>query len=608
MKNIWNVLDINPTRNSRDIKHAYAKHLKIIKPDKNPIQFKELREAYEIALSQCLTTDTTVVQSTSQHADNPITAYSVNTDTDTTQPNTESDGTFNSFVTVSKAIKKLNDTLEKCTSQKAADHLEELMSSDTFINLETRQFFESELLEYFSINKNIPIELLVKAKNIFSWDDPYHPYRYHFSRIIELAKQAEYALAVRKTLTELAACNTWQFKSDKVSMRRGKAANLLLTEWNPSYFSKQIKKPWVTASLRELFTYIKNKHGQSYKLALDPRIVAYWEDASRIPTFGIWTSGLIYMCVLIGTYITLDYLGHDYLRDISRSREYKPALTFVSIITTIPIAFSIHLLIHNIFIRYSNSINRSIIKLNQWNSFITNDNRAIFTAILITFTFMAVAFEVPNTWSTELIIIGYLITYYWIRDLITLVPLTIVAGVYNSLVNNLSSIIYLEHNYASIFLFSLFIASSLWLLYQWLSIKFNYKMHYVLFILLSGLMAALISGSTRNIMPSNTTPQIISQDRNEYMQRTYDDELPYLKDNITLKINKRNTSDKLQPNPVHIIDDASSSGSIHDRNEVDYSELYKLVPPRSSTPANPPATFIDRNEQNIFGCNYKRDC
>lgn len=50
MASIWDILDMTPSQDSKKIKEAYAKQLKLAHPEEDPQGFKDLREAYAQAL------------------------------------------------------------------------------------------------------------------------------------------------------------------------------------------------------------------------------------------------------------------------------------------------------------------------------------------------------------------------------------------------------------------------------------------------------------------------------------------------------------------------------------------------------------------------------
>lgn len=48
--NLWTALKISPTRDIKEIKRAYARELKVTRPDENPEAFQVLYDAYQMAL------------------------------------------------------------------------------------------------------------------------------------------------------------------------------------------------------------------------------------------------------------------------------------------------------------------------------------------------------------------------------------------------------------------------------------------------------------------------------------------------------------------------------------------------------------------------------
>ena len=49
-RSLWAILGTEPTGDERALKRAYAKRLKVTRPEDDPAAFQELREAYEYAL------------------------------------------------------------------------------------------------------------------------------------------------------------------------------------------------------------------------------------------------------------------------------------------------------------------------------------------------------------------------------------------------------------------------------------------------------------------------------------------------------------------------------------------------------------------------------
>lgn len=53
MSNFWDVLGITATKDKKKIRKAYSNLIKLYHPEDNPIEYKKIRDAYELAISYC---------------------------------------------------------------------------------------------------------------------------------------------------------------------------------------------------------------------------------------------------------------------------------------------------------------------------------------------------------------------------------------------------------------------------------------------------------------------------------------------------------------------------------------------------------------------------
>jgi hypothetical protein len=71
--NIWQILGIEPSQDTGEIKKAYAAKLKVTRPDDNAAAYQQLRGAYQLALEHAKSTPfTSAVSNKNQHSDGSL--------------------------------------------------------------------------------------------------------------------------------------------------------------------------------------------------------------------------------------------------------------------------------------------------------------------------------------------------------------------------------------------------------------------------------------------------------------------------------------------------------------------------------------------------------
>jgi hypothetical protein len=238
--NIWDVLGIETTNDERSIKRAYAKKLKITRPDEDPIAFQLLRDCYQVALRHAAWSREQAAEGEAAPAtEQPVTLDK--TDTRAPEPPAaeppeqpqDVEQIWQSFI--GSCIHTPLHDVAPDTEQK----LQQLFTSDTLLNLELR-----DAMEYRAILFCVAISAKDEAGeamshamvDFFGWKNDVR----HLHRINPTATQAAIE---RYTATR----NYPDFEAE--ANQGDKAMRYLLADSHPSHsihlfnsrFVKQIK-------------------------------------------------------------------------------------------------------------------------------------------------------------------------------------------------------------------------------------------------------------------------------------------------------------------------------------------------------------------------------
>lgn len=133
----FEVLGINPTKDTKEIKRAYSKMLQLHSPESDPEGFQKIREAYEEATAK---------------------SYEEDTSTKTLTP-------IDEFMLKFKAC---YDNFEKRIDQNS---WRELLDSDICLNIETGKEIGERILAFIMENYNFPYEIWSLFNSYFSWSN-----------------------------------------------------------------------------------------------------------------------------------------------------------------------------------------------------------------------------------------------------------------------------------------------------------------------------------------------------------------------------------------------------------------------------------------------------
>jgi len=281
--NIWQVLEIKRTNDKKVVKRAYAKLLKLHKPEIDPEGYQLLRDAYDKAIDYCknrhensvnnirndVITSKTSISSTPLTALSEVNSVNLN-DLKTDLVNEQAAVTEPSIHSPLNDIKHAIDKLFSTESSKdAIESFSNLLKSDLLFNIKNRKLFSMLVIEKgmnWDEDNKFPSVLFEEMANTLGWFDINADYdELNNSEFNYLQLRIKAGLEYQE-LVKLSKQRAF-FSREASAIR---AARLIIGEYRPGYYS-------FIAFLRFHNSYLEikkiiDKFTLQYSLALCPQI------------------------------------------------------------------------------------------------------------------------------------------------------------------------------------------------------------------------------------------------------------------------------------------------------------------------------------------------
>lgn len=287
-RSLWAILGTEPTGDERALKRAYAKRLKVTRPEDDPAAFQELREAYEYALrhahlfagelpeAQAAEAEAAamaappmetaelwgVIDEAAQEAQKlPAELWGVVAQEPAAPPE------LWGVVAIDPAQEAAN-LWQGCLAQMrhadADDVLTRMLQDDAMLNLDVREEFELCALRYCAC-AGYDLALRQALFEQLGWD---HDFSY-------LARS--HADLVRGAVQRYRADRSFAHFSDNRDSYPG--LDCIMSQQPPSAYARQLFDQKITLQLRELLQAIRWQHGEMLAYKLDADLFEQWEQA-----------------------------------------------------------------------------------------------------------------------------------------------------------------------------------------------------------------------------------------------------------------------------------------------------------------------------------------
>ncbi|MEN2396516.1 J domain-containing protein [Pseudomonas halotolerans] len=217
----WQVLGLTPDADERSIKRAYARLLKIHRPDENPNEFQRLREAYEASLAEArwrAQAGGKVVYAPSALSASPAERYPPAEDPTLVILRERVDIP----TTVSPpepSLSQMQQWLAEGKDRQVMDALRLWLASDWLLSFERRQQFEQSILDWLESAEGWSPTFFDGVCQVMGWDETQGNLPCEYGRWDRLIRRCEAHALAETVLSDLA-----RFDDDKM---HGQAAAML---------------------------------------------------------------------------------------------------------------------------------------------------------------------------------------------------------------------------------------------------------------------------------------------------------------------------------------------------------------------------------------------
>lgn len=285
-RSLWDILGTEPTGDERALKRAYAKRLKVTRPEDDPAAFQELREAYEYALRHAHLFAAELQEPQSAEAEaaeappmEPADLWGIVDDT-AQEASAELWGVIDEApqrqapppeqwgVVAIDPTQEAANLWQGCLAQTrhadASEVLAGMLQDDAMLNLDVREEFDLCALRYCA-SAGYDLALRQALFEQLGWD---HDFSY---------LTRSHADLVRSAVQRYRADRSFAHFSDNRDSYPG--LDCIMSQQPPSAYVRQLFDQKFTLQLRELLHAIRWQHAEMLAYKLDAALFEQWEHA-----------------------------------------------------------------------------------------------------------------------------------------------------------------------------------------------------------------------------------------------------------------------------------------------------------------------------------------